>query len=95
MAFSVNKMATFLGLKDDPELDQVAVAQEPVRTGAVSVREPRGAAVRNVASRPIAVAVQPELSPMDRIVTLHAPLLNLCQFRKHLEYLRCPQFRHR
>jgi len=71
MAFSVNKMATFLGLKDDPELDQVAVAQEPVRTGAVSVREPRGTAVRNVASRPIAVAVQPELSPMDRIITLH------------------------
>jgi cell division inhibitor SepF len=71
MAFSVNKMATFLGLKDDPELDQVAVAQEPTRSGAVSVREPRGTAVRNVPSRPIAVAVQPELSPMDRIVTLH------------------------
>ena len=64
-------MATFLGLKDDPELDQVSVAQEPVRSGAVSVREPRGAAVRNVASRPVAVAMQPELSPMDRIVTLH------------------------
>ena len=71
MAFSVNKMATFLGLKDDPEPDQVSVAQEPVRSGAVSVREPRGAAVRNVASRPVAVAMQPELSPMDRIVTLH------------------------
>jgi len=71
MAFSVNKMATFLGLKDDPELDQVAVAQEPTRSGAVSVREPRGAALRNAPSRPIAVAVQPELSPMDRIVTLH------------------------
>jgi cell division inhibitor SepF len=71
MAFSVNKMATFLGLKDDPELEQVAVAQEPVRSGAVSVREPRGAVVRNVLSRPVAVAVQPELSPMDRIVTLH------------------------
>jgi cell division inhibitor SepF len=71
MAFSVNKMATFLGLKDDPELDQVAVAQEPTRTGAVSVREPRSAAVRNVPVRPVAVAVQPELSPMDRIVTLH------------------------
>ena len=71
MAFSVGKMATFLGLKDDPELDQVAVAQEPVRSGAVSVREPRGAVVRNVVSRPVAVAVQPELSPMDRIVTLH------------------------
>jgi|UniRef100_UPI00404A6764 cell division inhibitor SepF len=71
MAFSVGKMATFLGLKDDPELNEVAVAQEPVRSGAVSVREPRGAAVRNVASRPVAVAVQPELSPMDRIITLH------------------------
>lgn len=71
MAFSVNKMATFLGLKDDPELEQVAVAQEPVRSGAVSVREPRGAVLRNVVPRPIAVAVQPELSPMDRIVTLH------------------------
>jgi cell division inhibitor SepF len=71
MAFSVNKMATFLGLKDDPELEQVAVAQEPTRSGAVSVREPRSATVRNVPSRPIAVAVQPELSPMDRIVTLH------------------------
>ena len=71
MAFSVNKMATFLGLKDDPELDQVAVAQEPVRSGAVSVREPRGAVIRNVSPRPVAVAVQPELSPMDRIVTLH------------------------
>ena len=64
-------MATFLGLKDDPELNEVAVAQEPVRSGAVSVREHRGAAVRNVASRPVAVAVQPELSPMDRIITLH------------------------
>jgi cell division inhibitor SepF len=71
MVFSVHKMATFLGLKDDPELDQVAVAQEPVRSGAVSVREPRSAVVRNVVSRPVAVAVQPELSPMDRIVTLH------------------------
>jgi len=70
MAFSVTKMATFLGLKDDPELDQVAVAHEPTRSSAVSVREPRGA-VRNVPSRPIAVAVQPELSTMDRIVTLH------------------------
>ena len=76
MAFSVNKMATFLGLKDDPELDQVAVAQEPVRSGAVSVREPRGAAVRNVPSRPVAVAMQPELSPMDRIVTLHPRFYN-------------------
>jgi len=65
-------MATFLGLKDDPELDQVAVAQEPVRGGnGVTIRESRGAAVRNVASRPVAVAMQPELSPMDRIITLH------------------------
>jgi len=72
MAFSVNKMATFLGLKDDPELDQVAVAQEPLRGGnGVTIRESRGAAVRNVASRPVAVAMQPELSPMDRIITLH------------------------
>jgi cell division inhibitor SepF len=71
MAFSVSRVATFLGLKDDPELDQVAVAREQVRSGAVSVREPRGTAVRNVASRPVAVAVQAELSPMDRIITLH------------------------
>lgn len=69
MAFSVNKMATFLGLKDDPELDQVAVAQEPTRSGAVSVREPRR--VSPVATRSTITAVQPELSPMDRIVTLH------------------------
>jgi cell division inhibitor SepF len=72
MAFSVNKMATFLGLKDDPELDQVAVAPEPVRgSNGVTIRESRGAAVRNVASRPAVASVQPELSPMDRIVTLH------------------------
>ena len=65
-------MATFLGLKDDPELDQVAVAQEPLRGGnGVTIRESRGAEVRNVASRPVAVAMQPELSPMDRIITLH------------------------
>jgi cell division inhibitor SepF len=69
MAFSVSKMATFLGLKDDPELNEVAVAQAPVRSGAVSVREPRGVAARNVASRP--VVVQSELSQMDRIITLH------------------------
>jgi len=62
-------MATFLGLKDDPELNEVAVAQAPVRSGAVSVREPRGVAARNVASRP--VVVQSELSQMDRIITLH------------------------
>jgi cell division inhibitor SepF len=69
MGFSVNKMATFLGLKDDPELDQVAVAQEPTRSGAVSVREPRR--VSPVPTRSTIAAVQPELSPMDRIVTLH------------------------
>lgn len=65
MAFSVGKMATFLGLKDDPELNEVAVVREPVRvpTG-VSIRESRGV-------RPVAVALQPELSTMDRIVTLH------------------------
>ena len=58
-------MATFLGLKDDPELNEVAVVREPVRvpTG-VSIRESRGV-------RPVAVALQPELSTMDRIVTLH------------------------
>lgn len=72
MAFSVNKMATFLGLKDDPELDQVAIAQEPHRTGAVSVREPRRVSqVQPVSNRPVIAATQPELSPMDRIVTLH------------------------
>ncbi len=58
-------MATFLGLKDDPELNEVAVVREPMRppTG-VSIRESRGV-------RPVAVAVQSELSTMDRIVTLH------------------------
>jgi len=70
MAFSVGKVATFLGLKDDPELQEVAVVREPMRTPpGVSIREPRGVAARNVASRP--VVVQPELSQMDRIVTLH------------------------
>ena len=63
MAFSVGKVATFLGLKDDPELNEVAVVREPARTPpGVSIREPRGV-------RP--VAVQSELSTMDRIVTLH------------------------
>ncbi len=63
MAFSVGKVATFLGLKDDPELNEVVVVREPVRTPpGVSIREPRGV-------RP--VAVQSELSTMDRIVTLH------------------------
>ena len=60
-------MATFLGLKDDPELNEVAVVpREPVRGGTgVTIRESR-------VPRPVAVAaVQPELSPMDRIVTLH------------------------
>jgi len=56
-------VATFLGLKDDSELNEVAVVREPVRTPpGVSIREPRGV-------RP--VAVQSELSTMDRIVTLH------------------------
>jgi cell division inhibitor SepF len=65
MAFSVGKVATFLGLKDDPELNEVAVVREPVRTPTgVSIRESRGV-------RSVAVAVQPELSTMDRIVTLH------------------------
>ena len=64
MAFSVGKVATFLGLKDDPELNEVAVVpREPMRTPpGVTIREPRGV-------RP--VAVQSELSTMDRIVTLH------------------------
>ena len=52
MAFSAGKIATFLGLKDGPEVEEVV----PV------VREPL---------RPVEVAVQPELSTMDRIVTLH------------------------
>ena len=69
MAFSFHKAATFLGLKDDPELDQVAVAQEPKRSGAVSIREPRR--VSPVSNRSTITAVQPELSPIDRIVTLH------------------------
>ena len=65
-------MATFLGLKDDPELDQVAVGQEPIRSNAVSVREPRRVApVQKPVVRTNVSAVQPELSPMDRIVTLH------------------------
>ena len=67
MAFSVGKVATFLGLKDDPELNEVAVVpREPVRGGnGVTIRESR-------VPRPVAVAaVQPELSPMDRIITLH------------------------
>ena len=73
MAFSVNKMATFLGLKDDPELDQVAVAQEPIRSSAVSVRKPREVVSTPTAftQRSVVAAVQPELSSMDRIVTLH------------------------
>ena len=65
MAFSVGKMATFLGLKDDPELNEVAVVREPMRTPpGVSIREPRGV-------RPVVSVVQTELSSMDRIVTLH------------------------
>jgi cell division inhibitor SepF len=65
MAFSVGKMATFLGLKDDPELNEVAVVREPMRTPpGVSIREPRGV-------RPIVSVVQTEIPSMDRIVTLH------------------------
>ncbi len=71
MAFSVNKMATFLGLKDDPELDQGPVTQEPLRSTAVSVRKPREVVSTPIAARPVVAAVQPELSTMDRIVTLH------------------------
>jgi len=73
MAFSVGKMATFLGLKDDPELDHVAPVQESIRSTAVSVRPRRDTAVAPIqsASRPLATAVQSELSQMDRIVTLH------------------------
>ena len=58
-------MATFLGLKDDPELNEVAVVREPMRTPpGVSIREPRGV-------RPVVSVMQPELLTMDRIVTLH------------------------
>ena len=58
-------MATFLGLKDDPELNEVAVVREPMRTPpGVSIREPRGV-------RPIVSVVQTEIPSMDRIVTLH------------------------
>jgi len=65
MAFSVGKMATFLGLKDDPELNEVAVVREPMRTPpGVSIREPRGV-------RPVVSVVQTEIPSMDRIVTLH------------------------
>ena len=58
-------MATFLGLKDDPELNEVAVVREPMRTPpGVSIREPRGV-------RPVVSVVQTEPSTIDRIVTLH------------------------
>ena len=68
MAFSVGKVATFLGLKDGPgtEEDLPVVREqvrETVRVPSVAIRESRG--VRAV------VAVQPELSTIDRIVTLH------------------------
>ena len=69
MAFSVGKMATFLGLKDDPELDQGPVAQESIPGGGVAIRPPRVVPVRPVSVKP--AAVQPELSAIDRIVTLH------------------------
>ena len=66
MAFSVGKVATFLGLKDDPELNEVSVVpREPMRTPpGVTIRESRGA-------RPVVVPVQTEIPTMDRIVTLH------------------------
>ena len=58
-------MATFLGLNDDPELNEVAVVREPMRTPpGVSIREPRGV-------RPVVSVVQTEIPSMDRIVTLH------------------------
>ena len=65
MAFSFHKAATFLGLKDDPELNEVAVVREPMRTPpGVSIREPRGV-------RPVVSVVQTEPTSIDRIVTLH------------------------
>ena len=69
MAFSVGKMATFLGLKDDPELEQTAVGQESIPGGGVAIRPPRVVPVRPVVEKP--VVFQPELSAIDRIVTLH------------------------
>ena len=69
MAFSVSKVATFLGLKDDPELDQAQVGQEPIPGGGVAIRPPRVVPVRPVSIKQ--VALQPELSTIDRIVTLH------------------------
>ena len=69
MAFSFHKAATFLGLKDDPELDQTAVGQEPIPGGGVAIRPPRVLPVRTLPTKP--VALQPELSTIDRIVTLH------------------------
>jgi cell division inhibitor SepF len=69
MAFSFHKAATFLGLKDDPELEQTSVSQESIPGGGVAIRPPRVLPVRALPTKP--VAVQPELSPMDRIVTLH------------------------
>ena len=69
MAFSFHKAATFLGLKDDPTLDQTAVGQEPIPGGGVAIRPPRVLPVRTLPTKP--VAVQPELSTIDRIVTLH------------------------
>jgi cell division inhibitor SepF len=69
MAFSFHKAATFLGLKDDPELEQTSVGQESIPGGGVAIRPPRVLPVRALPTKP--VAVQPELAPMDRIVTLH------------------------
>jgi cell division inhibitor SepF len=65
MAFSVGKVATFLGLKDDPELNEVAVVpREPMRT-------PPGVTIRERGVRPVVVPVQTEIPTMDRIITLH------------------------
>jgi cell division inhibitor SepF len=71
MAFSVNKMATFLGLKDDPELDALSVSQSSIPTTAVSVRSRVSTASVAPSTRTLVAATQPELTPMDRIITLH------------------------
>ena len=66
MAFSAAKLATFLGLKDGPEIEEVApVVREPLRvTSGVAIRESRGV-------RPVVSVVQTEPTSIDRIVTLH------------------------
>jgi hypothetical protein len=58
MAFSFNKAATFLGLKDYPELEQTSVSQESIPGGGVAIRPPRVLPVRALPTKP--VAVQPE-----------------------------------